>query len=217
MKYRTDSIKIYLAGELFNHKDLMGNRLLTRKITELTQNRFQFTLPQDVTADNPNGFSIKEADIFHLLQSQAVLFNFDGPDLDSGTVSEFMIAVFLGIPSVLLRTDIRSGGDDADGDPWNLMCSGYPGTRSLVMNSMAIYQEIWQKNQDENQAIHLFYEAIAHPVIERFETLLSEPPRFSSQEEAFQIYRHFIRTCGTNLEKAFSDDVLRECLDRRFE
>lgn len=217
MQYKTDSITIYLAGELFNHKDLMGNRLLVRKIAELTQNKYQFILPQDVTRDNPNGFSIKEADIFQLLQSQAVLFNFDGPDIDSGTVSEFMIAVFLGIPSVLLRTDIRSGGDDIEGDPWNLMCSGYWGTRSLIMNSMAIYQEIWRQNNDESLAVHRFYDAIAKPVIDRFEDLFSESPRFLNQEEVFRIYRHFIRTCGGNLEKAFSDDVLRKCLSNRFE
>ncbi len=217
MNYKTDSMMIYMAGELFNHKDLIGNRLLAQKITNLSNGRYQFNLPQDGASNNPGGLSIKEADIFFLLQSQAVLFNFDGTDLDSGTVSEFMIAVFLGIPSILLRTDIRSGGDDIGGNPWNLMCSGYPGTQSLIINSMELYQNIWQNTKDENQAINQFYESIAKQIIERFNILLSEPPRFHNQEEAFLIYRYFLRTCGSNLEKLFSDDVLQECLNKRFE
>lgn len=217
MKFKTDCATIYFAGDLFNHKDLMGNRLLARKITGLSNDRYRINLPQNVTTDNPNGLSIKESDIFLLLQSQAALFNFDGTDLDSGTVSEFMIAVFLGIPAVLLRTDFRSAGDDPTGDPWNLMCSGYPGTRSLVLNSMTLYLDIWQKNEDESQSVSRYYDAIAGPIIERFDSLMAESPRFSNLDEASVIYRHFIRTCGGNLEKVFSDAILQDCLDRRFE
>lgn len=217
MKYKTDCTTIYMAGDLFNHKDLMGNRLLARKITELANDRYRFNLPQNVTTDNPLGLSIKESDISLLLQSQAALFNFDGTDLDSGTVSEFMIAVFLGIPAVLLRTDFRSAGDDPNGEPWNLMCSGYPGTRSLIINSMALYLEIWPNSEDESRSVSRYYDAIATPIIERFDSLLSEPPRFGNLEESFLIYKHFLRTCGGKLEKAFGDDILRECLKKRFE
>jgi hypothetical protein len=41
-------------------------------------------------------------------------------------VVEFMLAKFADIPSVLLRTDIRAGGDYRD-EPWNLMTSYFPG------------------------------------------------------------------------------------------
>ena len=70
------------------------------------------------------------------------LFNFDGSDLDSGTVVEFVYAKLLDIPAVILRTDFRGGGDqDTDGDAWNLMASFYPRTRNVTLNAMAWYQE----------------------------------------------------------------------------
>ena len=52
MNYKTDSIMIYFAGDLFNHKDLTGNRLLARKMTELANGRYQINLPQNEITDN---------------------------------------------------------------------------------------------------------------------------------------------------------------------
>lgn len=100
--------------ETVNLKYLVGNRLLTRKIAALSGNRYRFVLPQDVESGQ-NGLGIRDLDIFHLIQSQAVLFNFDGADPDSGTVAEFMMTVFLEIPVVLFRTDFR-GGDNPGSD-----------------------------------------------------------------------------------------------------
>ena len=53
-----------------------------------------------------------------------------------------MFAKFADIPSVLLRTDFRNGGDQAGvGEPWNLMTSYYPRTATVVIDAMALYQE----------------------------------------------------------------------------
>ena len=41
------------------------------------------------------------------------ILNYDGPELDSGTVVEFMVSKFADIPSVIVRTDFRNAGDSA--------------------------------------------------------------------------------------------------------
>ena len=40
---------------------------------------------------------------------------------------------------------IRAAGDQERGDPWNLMCSGYPRTRIVSLNAMSWYQTEWRK------------------------------------------------------------------------
>ena len=53
-----------------------------------------------------------------------------------------MFAKFADVPSVLLRTDFRNGGDQSGlGEPWNLMTSYYPRTATVVIDAMALYQE----------------------------------------------------------------------------
>ena len=87
---------------------------------------------------------IRDQDIVTLIGCDLALFNFDGPELDSGTVTEFMFAKFADIPSLLLRTDFRRAGDQGE-DPWNLMLSFYPRTRTLCLNSMEIYKKALER------------------------------------------------------------------------
>ena len=53
-----------------------------------------------------------------MIECDLALFNFDGTELDSGTVVEFILAKFLDVPSVIMRSDLRSstekelGADD---------------------------------------------------------------------------------------------------------
>ena len=70
-------------------------------------------------------------ELLDIVGCDLALFNYDGPDLDSGTVVEFMFAKFADIPSVLLRTDLRNNGDFAD-EPWNLMTSYFPRTATVI-------------------------------------------------------------------------------------
>ena len=79
-----------------------------------------------------------------LINSDVALFSFDGVELDSGTVVEFMIAKMLDIPSVVYRTDFRGGSGEEAIDQheykWNLMVSFYPRTKVIQMNGMVVYQ-----------------------------------------------------------------------------
>ena len=91
---------------------------------------------------------IRDQDLKMVMEADLGLFNFDGADLDSGTVVEFIVAKQLDIPSVVLRSDFRNAGDqDAKGDKWNLMCSFYPRTEIVMINGMEWYQGSarWQR------------------------------------------------------------------------
>ena len=127
----------YFAGELFSHKHLLGNACLAREIYRESQGKFVAILPQDLELRDQHPQSIRDQDILGLLRCDLGLFNYDGPELDSGTVVEFMFAKFADIPAVLLRTDFRYGGDQK-GDPWNLMSSFYPRTEVVVTPSMPL-------------------------------------------------------------------------------
>ena len=133
-------LSIYLAGELFSAKHLAGNASLARHIGEASAGRFRCVLPQDFDQAGGTARDIRDADLRALLECDAALFHYDGLELDSGTVVEYLFAKFADIPSVLLRTDFRHAGDQKEGDPWNLMSSFYPRTEIVRLDAMAIYQ-----------------------------------------------------------------------------
>ncbi len=120
--------RIYFAGELFDHKHLAGNALLAAAI-EAAEPNYECVLPQLMEQPEMRAESIRNHDLLQVLSCDLALFNFDGTELDSGTVVEFMYAKFLDKPCVILRrpgwhnecatlqSDARwTGGEDA----WHL-------------------------------------------------------------------------------------------------
>ena len=107
-------MKVYFAGSLFTHKDLAGNAMLAEEIGRVSGGKFECLLPQNIEHRGSSPKEIRDADISALLSCDLALFNYDGCELDSGTVVEFMFAKFADIPSVLLRTDFRAGGDSGE-------------------------------------------------------------------------------------------------------
>lgn len=134
-------LKFYFGGELFSSKHLLGNAMLAEAIHVRSQGRYLAVLPQNLEQRDTSPHAIRDQDIRALLACDLGLFNYDGPELDSGTVVEFLFAKFADIPSVLVRTDFRHGGDqEGGGDPWNLMTSFYPRTELVLLNAMELYQ-----------------------------------------------------------------------------
>jgi nucleoside 2-deoxyribosyltransferase len=152
---------IYLAGELFSAKHLAGNAALADHISTLSGERFRCVLPQDM-AQAVSARAIRDQDLRALLGCDAAVFHYDGLELDSGTVVEYLFAKFADIPAVLVRTDFRHAGDQKEGDPWNLMNSFYPRTSTVWLNSMALYQEALA-----NRGLYGSPLAAANGVIER--------------------------------------------------
>lgn len=135
----TSPRRLYFAGELFSLKDLAGNAALAEEIHALSGGRILPVLPQIIEHRPATAKRIRDRNLETLRSCQLALFNFDGLELDSGTVVEFVTAKMLDIPSVLLRTDFRAGGDQGfGGEPWNLMCSFFPRTVTLLAPAMEL-------------------------------------------------------------------------------
>jgi len=139
MKKKKKSYTVYFASELFSLKHLIGNAYLAEAIYEKSHGRYLCVLPQNLEQRGNTARSIRDQDILTLLRCDLGLFNYDGTEIDSGTVVEFMLAKFADIPSVILRSDFRHGGDQR-GDPWNLMTSFYPRTANVIIDSLGLYK-----------------------------------------------------------------------------
>ena len=139
------SLSVFFGGELFNLKHIIGNAYLAEAIYEKSHGRYLCALPQDFDPRGTAARSIRDHHIRMLVGSDLALFSFDGPDLDSGTVAEFMLAKFADIPSVILRSDRRGASDRSP--QWNPMANYFPRTIILTLDGLASYKAILRKRQ----------------------------------------------------------------------
>jgi hypothetical protein len=163
------------AGALFNLKELAGNALMARAILQESRGRYRAVLPQDLDVDPTKTTAIRDADLLALLGADVALFHFDGAELDSGTVVEFMVAKFADVPAVLLRTDFRRAGD-SHSDAWNLMLSGYPRTRQVIVHAMELYHGQRHPERALEDAAELATHETARRVIAAFDEVRAMPP-----------------------------------------
>ncbi|MBO5723845.1 MAG: hypothetical protein J6S58_03370, partial [Lentisphaeria bacterium] len=141
--------------------------------------------------------------------SEALVANFDGPDLDSGTVVEFCYGKFLDLPTVLLRTDFRKNGDqDTGADPWNLMCSSYPRTEVLCIHSM---KELHQKTMRE------FLGSLAQRIVEKLDKAAALPRLTTDFKTEAAAFRRAVISAGASMPERFSEARIRSILQKRFE
>jgi len=166
---------IYLAGELFSVKHLSGNAALADHLAAASGGRFRGVLPQDLPQAG-SAHAIRDQDLWALLGCDGAVFNYDGLELDSGTVVEYLFAKFADIPAVLVRTDFRQGGDQKGGDPWNLMNSFYPRTATVLLNSMQIYQEQLGGGLGPSGAADAVIRRVAGEICAALEKVLAIPP-----------------------------------------
>ena len=150
--------------------------------------------PQDSEQSTGRLVDIKNQDLTYVLSCDLAVFNFDGTELDSGTVVEFLYAKLLDVPSVVIRSDFRDGGDqDREGDRWNLMASFYPRTRKLEFNSMEWYQRERKASSDGDGVFDVadsLYRKIASLVIAELNAVIEETPLLSTENnKALDIYK----------------------------
>lgn len=178
----------YFAGELFDLKHLSGNVMLAAAIEKISGGRYKTNLPQDLEQREVTPHHIRDQDILTLLESDLGVFNYDGPELDSGTVVEYLFAKFADIPSVLLRTDFRGGGDQ-EHFPWNLMTSFYPRTEVLLFDALAVYKKKRAKLEGDSQAAaEAMVEEFAGKVVAAFDKVVREPSVMQTADQE-TIYR----------------------------
>jgi len=149
--------------------------MLSEQIAEQSQGRYNVYLPQNYESDHSGAKGIRDGDFEGLFACEAAVFQFDGTELDSGTVAEFMAAKFGDIPAVLLRTDFRRGGDRNE-DPWNLMCSFYPRSVSLVVDGMHLYAESGCGEVGGVVASQRATQTLAKRVVEKLDEVVAQAP-----------------------------------------
>jgi nucleoside 2-deoxyribosyltransferase len=143
MKNKKRSLNVFFAGEMFDIKHLIGNAYLAEAVYEKSHGRYLCVLPQDLDPRGTTARTVRDHHIRSLVGCDLALFNFDGSDLDSGTVAEFMLAKFADIPSVILRSDRRGTG--AKPPQWNAMANNFPRTAVLTLDGLGAYKAILKR------------------------------------------------------------------------
>jgi nucleoside 2-deoxyribosyltransferase len=100
---------IYLASALFTKAEQDYNIKLYE---ELVCNGFEVFLPQKQCNGLNSSKEISEKCKQGIKQSDFLIVNMEGTDVDSGTAWECGFATALNIPIIGLRTDFRQRGDD---------------------------------------------------------------------------------------------------------
>jgi nucleoside 2-deoxyribosyltransferase len=209
------ALTYFHAGALFNLKELAGNALMARAILRESDGRYRAVLPQDLEVDSTRTTAIRDADLLALLGADVALFHFDGTELDSGTVVEFMVAKFADIPAVLLRTDFRRAGD-AHSDAWNLMLSDYPRTRQVIVHAMELYHGQRHPERALEDAAELATHETARRVIAAFDEVRRMPPVLPPDLRG-PVMRWLALFPGFELPVAEIEERLRSALERRLE
>lgn len=214
----------YFAGELFDAKHLIGNAYLASEILKNSNGKFRPLLPQDFEMRSLHPHDIRDEDILTLIESDLALFHFDGSDLDSGTIVEFMIAKFADIPSVILRSDFRTGGDQAE-HPWNLMVSFYPRTEIVLVDALRSYKFSESSFKNENKKlltdprksidqVTKLYAMISHKVIHAFERVMKTPALLKSEQQE-SVYNWMQSMFGYKRSKADIQAIFERVIARK--
>src|SRR5271155_3347970 len=111
MKKKQRSLNVFFGGAIFNLKHLIGNAYLAEAVYEKSHGRYLCALPQDLEPSGIRPHPIRDQGIRTLIACDVALFIFDGAEIEAATAIEFMYAKFADIPAVILRSDLRSGGD----------------------------------------------------------------------------------------------------------
>ena len=217
-----DPYAIYFAGPLFDHKDLAGNALLGSHINELSRGRYRCILPQDLEQRGIGPMGIRDQDLKAVMECDLAIFNFDGSELDSGTVVEYVYAKMLDIPSVILRTDFRQSGDQRpEMDPWNLMVSFYPRTRIRHLDGMAWYQQSLAQGGDATAVSVRYLRRIAGVMVKSLDEVLGDVPVIEGgRAGAENAYRWAVLLAGGGLAGLISgngslDEAVRRIVSRK--
>ncbi len=206
------SFSVYLAGDLWTHKDLIGNALLGDYIKNVSRGRYHCVLPQDLEEPVNRTVDIRNVDLKHVMMCDMAIFNFDGANLDSGTVVEFIYAKMLDIPCVLLRTDFRSAGEgNQDQDPWNLMASHWPRSKVVKIHGMAEYQGAKVPGALA-KTIAKLYKKMSTQIVEALDSVRQDTPLVASPERMEMLYGWALQCPGAGYADLFKPADVHQLL-----
>jgi len=209
---RPASFSVYLAGDLWTHKDLIGNALLAEYIKKVSRGRYQCVLPQDLEVAVNRTVDIRNVDLKHVMTSDMAIFNFDGANLDSGTVVEFIYAKMLDVPCVIFRTDFRSAGEgNQDQDPWNLMASHWPRSKVVKLNGMAEYQGT-KVPGTLARSIDKLYRKMAAQIVESLDAVREEKPLVANSSRLAALYDWALQCPGAGYSELFTKPEVEQLI-----
>lgn len=227
----TNSYTVYAAGGIFTQHDLTTNVYIKDSVWRQSNGKFELVLPQskesresdrsDIAADIRNG------DLVHVVKTDIFLARFDGLELDAGTVVEFVLAKFLGKPTVILRCDSRRlGGENLD-DPYNLMVRNWPRTVEIHFDSLYKFIVGYAEEREKLGNIETFQttikaelqtvikgvDEIAKKIIKGLETALElkSPYPDEYQEIVYEVIRF---SPGSGFEQLLSEEELAELVEK---
>lgn len=217
-------LNIYFAGDLFTHKDLIGNAMLAEAIADISDHRYCSVLPQNFPAADKSARQLRDEQLRTLIECDLALFNFDGSELEAGAVVAFMTAKFADIPVVILRTDHR-GHEAEHAHPWSPMAQFFPRCAVEVVDANSIYENVFQEfpitavrdiliEQRSSEVACTMVRVIAQAVIDAFDHVLEEPPALRP-EEAPAVYSWLARFYGSELPSSDVERLLSHALARK--
>lgn len=221
--------QVYTAGGMFSIHELAMNVVIKEAVWRLSEGKFELILPQSKTSQEMTGSDlsadIRNFDLQAIMRADMVLAQFDGLELDAGTVVEFMMAKLLGKPAVILRCDSHRMSGKALDDPYNLMVKHWPRTVEVWAESLEIYVEKLTQAQktllvpiqpesvleSELQAVQEGINQISRQLLAGLENALCLPSPYpvEYQEEVYRIARFMP---GKTFTASLSEDELSEIL-----
>ena len=218
---------VYAAGGLFTQHELATNVLIKEAVWRLSNGIFQLVLPQSKELKELDAAYLRNADLLHVVKADIVLARFDGLELDSGTVVEFMMAKSLGKPTVILRCDCRRSSGQGIDEPYNLMVKSWPRTVEVHIDSVVSYMGLLAEErkalgdegtfQDimkaELNAIQKGVDEIAKKIIDGLEAVIKMkspyPPAY--QEIVYEASRY---SPGGGFDQLLTEYELGEVIQR---
>lgn len=215
--------KIYFAGELFSLKHLAGNAMLAKSIYDVSGGVYCSVLPQMLEQRETTELSVRNQDLRQLMACDVGVFNFDGDEIDSGTVVEYMVAKFIDMPTVIVRSDFRAQSDSKVA-PWNLMISFYPRTKTLVVDGMECYQQQISPYEKDDYAAALesglkaaekALETLAGDIVSALDEVCAEPSLLTSDRRK-AVFEWMMQMPGGGFEQSWTPEML-EVLQQRID
>jgi nucleoside 2-deoxyribosyltransferase len=224
-------LSVYAAGGMFTQHELSTNVYIKEAVWKLSRGRFQLLLPQSKELRESEmsdlAMFIRNADLYQVTKADMLIARFDGLELDTGTVIEFIWAKILGKPAVILRCDSRrSSSADLD-EPYNLMVKNWPRTVEVQINSLMQYIRSFAEKRVEGIEQNSFQGIIdvelniirkgvgeiARKIIEGLEEalLLKSPYPFELKETIYKTLRH---SPAGGFDKMLSESELEKIIHR---
>jgi len=222
---------VYAAGGLFTQDELAMNVMLKEAVWRLSNGRFQLFLPQSRELrefDRPDIEAyIRNDDLVEVVKADIVTVRFDGLELDSGTVVEFITAKSLGKPTVILRCDFRRLSGTGLAEPYNLMVKSWPRNVVVHTDALMMYSRLLAQEREalgkgdafqatmkaELGAILKCIDQLAQQMIDGMEAAIAMPSPYPPEYQEM-VYRAFRYCPGGGFDHMLTEEELAETIQK---